>query len=277
MTDIDHDVRVFGTFYKYREFPATGDAQAWSRLETTLLKREIFFPSPTDLNDPFDCSPRIDLGGDPDHIRRKAADLLAEIAGNRGVRITPSDRKSKKFEREVSNLVEQLRSEQFRGQALADSVGKKTGIYCMSKKNDSILQWSYYGGGHGGVCLEFTVPQNAPAPFDQVVPIEYVSDRQSVDLFDVIDRKDRGFLWQMVRRKYRDWDHEQEVRAFAPAPGLRIFAPEFLTGIIFGSRACGDHIQWTREHVEKGGLKVNYFRAVQSYSHFALDIQPLAE
>jgi hypothetical protein len=274
MADIDDAVRVFGDFYKYREFPAAFDKQAWNRLEDTLVKEEVWFPAPGTLNDPYDCSPHIDTLGTPEEVRQKAEDLLVEIQRGRGDVITPAIRRRPSFQQAVSELVEGLRVRNYRLRTLLEVIDQNTGVYCMSRRNNSILQWSYYGGGHSGLCLEFSVSKASKPPFDQVVAVEYVNDRVSFDLFDVIGPNNRNVLWPMVRKKFRDWDHEEEVRAFVPTPGLRKFVPHALTGIVFGTKTTDANKAWVQERIDKGGIKVKYYQAIQSFTHFELEVRP---
>ena len=76
------------------------------------------------------------------------------------------------------------------------------------------------------------------------------------------------------RRARRDWDHEEEVRAFVPTPGLRKFVPDALTGIVFGTKTTDANKAWVQERIEKGGLKVKYYQAIQSFTHFELEVRP---
>jgi len=114
----DADIRVSGAFYKHRAFPAKEDKCGWQRLEDMLVKREVFFAAPSTLNDPFDCYPRIELLGNSNDIRRKAADLLAGVLAGRGVEVTVAYRSSTEFEQNVSDLIEDLQKPEFRNKQL---------------------------------------------------------------------------------------------------------------------------------------------------------------
>jgi hypothetical protein len=273
--DTGESVRVHGTFFKYRAFPDKSDTGRWNQLEAVLTNLEGYFAGPSTLNDPFDCYPRVGLHGEPEEIRRKTTAFLLEDAARRGRCLTEADQRGDDFQQCVSEQIEQFKDERFRTEHLFNAINAHTGIFCMSRCPDSILQWGYYGGGHAGFCLQFSIPQGAAPPFDQVVGIEYVPDRQSIDLFDLIGPNSQDFLWRMVRRKFDRWKHEEEVRAFLPKPGLRQFAAEFLTGIIFGAKASDDKQRWVRERLAKSAPHVRYYRAVPSFTHFELKVERL--
>lgn len=275
MNDIDADVRVSGLFYKYRDFPNDADAERWQWLEDTLLRRRVFFPSPSVLNDPFDCYPRIDVPADETEFRAKATDLLVDVYRGRGRIITDDIRNGTLFQGDVTELIIKLRKDEFRNQTLYDSINENSGVYCMSRIGSSVLQWSYYGGGHSGFCMEFAVPKDATPPFDQVVGMEYVADRQGIDLFDVIGPGNVNHIWKMVRKKFSDWSHEDEVRAFMPKPGVFEIQPHVLTSIIFGIKATEKHMQTVRDLVTRGWSNVAYHQARQSSNHYAIEIDRL--
>ena len=268
MKEADKGRRVHGAFYKYRAFPQETDEEGWKRLENILTKLEAFFPAPSTLNDPFDCYPRIELHGEPQEVRAKAASLVAEQIRQHGIQLS-----SEAFEQTVSDLVANIQKPEHRNEELFKAVNAGTGVYCMCRRNDSILQWAYYGGDHQGFCLEFTIPQAAKAPFEYVAAVEYVVDRESIDFFDLDGNRD--FLWRMVRRKFKEWDHEHEVRAFTTQPGLKRFAAELLTGIVFGAKTSGEHKAWVRAQVAKSGAPPRYYQASSTFTHFKLTIELL--
>jgi hypothetical protein len=276
MADTDESVRVSGLFYKYREFPADCDKEGWERLELMLRDRQIYFSSPKQLNDPFDCFPHVTLDCSTAEARRKSEEYIAEGVEQRdGVKVTEKHRRDPGFQRAVSELMADITSERARTDKLYDQIAAHTGVYCMSKQGDSILQWSYYAKGHSGFCLEFNIPPKAAPPFDMVVGMEYVQDRRSVDVFDLISKNNKAYLWPLVRRKLDRWQHEEEVRAFVTRSGLTRFSPGMLTGVIFGTKTAEPHKEWLQRTLEQGGMRVRYYQLERSYSHFQLDRREL--
>ena len=159
--DPDALVRVWGVFYKYREFPADCDTDRWAWLDNVFLRNEIYFAAPSSLNDPFDCYPRIELPDDPAKTRNLAQKMVLEVLATRGIQLTAAQIRRDDFQRELTSTLAALRSPSFRNETLFNTIDSATGIFCMSNNNDNILQWSYYGGGHSGFCLEFNVPETA--------------------------------------------------------------------------------------------------------------------
>ncbi len=274
MTDTDESVRVSGVFYKYREFPLDCDELGWKRLELMLSDRQIYFASPKQLNDPFDCFPHVTLEGSTAEIQQKCENYVAEMVEERDrIRVTERHRADPGFQAAVDHLVQDITNQRARSGKLYDQIDKHTGVYCMSTCADSILQWSYYASGHTGFALEFTIPSNSAPPFDMVVGVEYVADRQGVEVFDLLSKNNKSYLWQLVRRKLDRWQHEGEVRAFVTRSGVARFTPDALTSVIFGTKTSPAHKSWIKNTLKQAGLSVRYLQAEQSYSHFQLTLR----
>jgi hypothetical protein len=275
VNDIDADVRVSGVFYKYREIPSETETTRWQWLEDTLVRRKVYFASPSTLNDPFDCYPRIDLTGNEQVLRARTADLLSDVYSARGQAITDRIRRGAEFQEAITEQITALRDDEFRNKTLYDVIDKSTGVYCMSRSARSVLQWSYYGGGHTGFCMEFNVPIDARPPFDQVVAMEYVTDREGVDLFDVIGGSNRNHVWKMVRKKFGHWSHEEEVRAFMPSAGVYELEADVLTGILFGLKAPERQKQRVRDLASSGWPNAKFYQSRQSYAHYAIELDEI--
>lgn len=170
--------QLVGVFYKYRRFPGPRDRAAWKRLEDLFVRRELHFPSPGTLNDPFDCYPRLGLTASKSGLKQKATALYVSERVRVDGKTHEEILASKDLRTGVDNVIRNLRSPAVRLSALSNAIDSCTGIYCMSRRPDSILQWSYYGGDHAGFCLEFTVPRHPKPPFDHVMAVTYVSRRE---------------------------------------------------------------------------------------------------
>jgi hypothetical protein len=204
--------------YKYSSFTA-------QNLEN-LKNQTIYFNSPRNFNDPYDCSvtPTIQIPTDADveSIRNK---FLREATIGSSV-----------FEQIQSATTERLR-EMFMNSA-KDVAAKKVkefsargGVSCFSEGCDDLLMWGHYGGNYGGFCLEFDTSY-----FSKLQKVQYSTSMPTFDPVPILknELEDSDFM-SMFSSKSLSWAHEKEWRAFhANAGSLYCYPPEALTGIYFG-------------------------------------------
>ena len=159
--------------------------------------QDLQFTNASQLNDPFDCHPKlIDYLNVPDSIAKDAI--------------------HKEWEQEV-----------FENDAL--NLRNNTWLCSFSKVNDSILMWSHYCYNHKGVCIGLDldkVMESVPPMFGSMYVEPLVFD---VQYQDIIERpnayrsaQDR-FSYQWCT-KAKEWEYEQ---ALARTKALR---PDLLEG-----------------------------------------------
>lgn len=150
------------------------------------------FTNATQLNDPFDCHPRlIDYSNIPKHNHQGG-----------------------------------IPDEWWKTKRENDALNKRnsTWLCSLSKVNDSILMWSHYCYNHEGVCIGLDldkVMESVPPMFDVMYIKPLVLDVQYKDIIErpnaYRDTKDMfRYQWQT---KAKDWEYEQEVRLVVPNPG----------------------------------------------------------
>ena len=152
--------------------------------------RKLQFTNATQLNDPFDCHPKLlDYSDVPKRIRG----------------LVPEDWWEFKEETDATN---------FRND---------TWLCSLSKVNDSILMWSHYCYNHKGICIGLDldkVLESVPPLFSLWYMEPFVID---VQYKDIIERPNKyiptpdlfTYQWQT---KAKDWEYEQEVRLVIPKP-----------------------------------------------------------
>lgn len=86
----------------------------------SLVNQYLYYPKPSDFNDPFDCSP----------------ELISFINENSKQK-TRHKKKEKIFAEKLKNV----------------------GICCFSRTKDSTLMWSHYANSHKGFCVEYKTNQ----------------------------------------------------------------------------------------------------------------------
>jgi hypothetical protein len=156
-----------------------------------LGNRNLQFTNASQLNDPFDCHPKlIDYSNVPDHLAKDS------------------------IRKEWEQLI---------GENKALNLRNDTWLCSLSKVNDSLLMWSHYCYNHRGVCIGLDldkVMESVPPMFGTTFLKPLVIE---VQYQDIIERpsayrpKEDMFSYQW-RTKSKDWSYEQEVRLVIPRP-----------------------------------------------------------
>lgn len=148
--------------------------------------RNLQFTNATQLNDPFDCHPKlIDYSNVPD----------SKLHG-----WGPKEWWIEKEETDALNL------------------RNDTWLCSLSRINDSLLMWSHYCYNHKGICIGLNldeVKKSAPPMFSPlVIDVQYQDIIERPDAYNsIIDRY--RYQWGT---KAKDWEYEREVRLVMPKP-----------------------------------------------------------
>ena len=122
-------------------------------------------------------------------------------------------------------------------------------VGCLSKNNNSILMWSYYGDKHRGACIEIDIDEDKSHLFK----VQYKKERPQIQSEKVI-REYCGRLFAKMENeliskdeviinllampyitKSLEWEHEQEYRL--------IFTEKELQEKDYDKRRCDDNIE----------------------------------
>jgi Protein of unknown function (DUF2971) len=208
-----------GRIYKYEALN--------TRTLRNIKGQVLFFGSPLNFNDPYDCAltPNIQPPKD-EEVERLRADYLRRNGLN--------ERQKREFE---ACSTEELRAKLLRGarggiKELIDSFLTNRGVTCFSERNDDLLMWSHYGGRYRGVCLEFNT---AIDPFRRVRQVRYVSSLPQLDVASILSRGEFDPVQELYCTKSDSWRYEREWRAFHDVAGTQyVYPPEALTAVYFG-------------------------------------------
>ena len=164
-------------------------------------KQNLQFTNASQLNDPFDCHPKLfDSSNVPDS--RAQVDFHKEW-------------QKKIAENDALNM------------------RNETWLCSLSKVYDSILMWSHYCYNHKGICIGLDIDKvldSTPPMFGMIYLKPIVLD---VHYHDIIERPSaygpsaerRMYQWTT---KAKEWQYEQEVRLIMPNPSqaYAAFTPE---------------------------------------------------
>ena len=160
-------------------------------------KQDLQFTNASQLNDPFDCHPKLfDSSNVPD---------------SRAQGVFHKEWQKKIAENDALNL------------------RNETWLCSLSKVYDSILMWSHYCYNHKGICIGLDIDKvldSVPPMFGTIYLKPFVLD---VNYYDIIERpsaygpsaEQRMYQWTT---KAKEWEYEQEVRLVMPKPSFKYAA-----------------------------------------------------
>jgi hypothetical protein len=195
----------------------------------TISRSELYFSSPMDFNDPFDCN----IVPDPSYTNEEAENYIKTIQGlDHAHRLdkaidTFRNRGMISFYETMVRDIERLRNE--------------LRICSLSEINNSIMMFSHYADGHRGLCFEFRVDDSNF--FDALDSVKYPPDFPKFHPFR--DDRHNQLVQAEFLTKSPDWSYEREWRIIkaAPQPALYRIPDKALTGIIFGCQTSEENKQ----------------------------------
>jgi hypothetical protein len=254
------------TQYLYRYQSLEGHRLLY--IERTLLHNEIYFCSPSTINDPFDCFVNLDFEASVEDWRSYLYRWLKKVQPTLS-------------EREQQHLVEgMIRSGRYRSiefqyeltEDLQRSVNS-AGLLCLTERNNCILMWSHYANAHTGICLQFIV-NDLERYFAVAHKVIYLACSQKTHaIYDDPTMQVENILLS----KARCWKYENEWRIidFKEGYGVKQFPPSILTGIILGCKISERHQELLLRWVEVRSLPLDVYKAERSVDGFQIQIRKL--
>lgn len=248
--------------YKYRCFNG--------RSLSMLANNQIYFASPRDFNDPFDCGAHEHM---LDDLREDTLEALARAhpdVSPESVTKENTQRFKEAFHQhpEIIQIKEKLKVDH-------EEFLNSEGVLSLSERNDSILMWSHYANDHKGFCIGF---ENSLG-LDGLMEVEYSEDRGNDLIKEFLlmqamspEGRQENVTKLYLLRKHIDWRYEQEWRALRKQ-GLMEYDDEHLYCVIFGMKMPEDERKVIRILLK--GKKVKFFEAVKNTRYFSLDIKQI--
>lgn len=215
-----------------------------------INNKKLYFSSPNEFNDPFDCRPKFSLlrcrnesiedwkyfftilaKEQYPNISAEKALIYAEAA------ITKGKHMDKKW---------LLESEEYDCQVTNEELEKKR-ICCFTKSARNQMMWAHYANNHTGIALQFrsSFMYDGDSGDFKGFNVDYYPKRIKLNRYvsamkETLEGDDLAFSRFMYCLKSIEWEHEQEIRFFSN----NIYVPfpnQMLSGILLGSK-CTD--QW---------------------------------
>jgi hypothetical protein len=255
-------------FYKYRPW----DEYA----KRTLLENHIFFSSPSEVNDPFDCRFPDIVKPTPEQLK-KYLEFQYVYLRNSGLNKSFIRGGLLLFNAYIEASVRKRASPSWEEvvDEAKDLILRRSSFCSMSEVNNSPLMFSHYADGHKGVVFQFHHTLEYSLAHVEAVQYEKVFD--VLDIFNDIDCDDELLVQAAMFRKSDHWNYEHEWRAFrlGKSKGVLNFDPRCISGIIFG---CKMPVQSRIEAIEiakKRNHPVTLYESILNDDGINLDIREI--
>lgn len=210
-----------------------------------LIRQELYFSKPENLNDPYDCDPPFEITNSYRSQKNKKS-LYDKIrnyetgkSGTDGLSFDQlyltGGKPNIRFEREFIDNPKPIR----------EQIKARVGVTCFSKYPDNFLLWSHYTDKHQGFCLEFdTTILQQDYPGTKIYGVDYPKSNKLIrfNILDVLKNSERMLELLLTRKSY-SWRYEEEWRIFSNKGGDAAFhySQRALTGVYFGYNMRKDH------------------------------------
>ena len=252
------------SFFKYRSLRASGEDL--ERLKQIILESKIYWPSPLEFNDPFDCAPtyKFPKGNE---LKKMAAALHRKHNPNAPRK---EMRKFVAYATKGGGYSMQADFGERMKSLLADS-----SVYSLAVDPTNILMWAHYANSHKGVCVRLDT-QLLLKSFTLLAPVEYETERPSVML---TKEEPELLLRKTLLTKSTHWKYEEEWRllGYKERKGLRSLARGCINGLVFGSRIEPEDRDQLETLVADCRDPIALFQADCDSSQFAINLTPINE
>lgn len=223
-------------------------------LVDSLRNNYIYFSTPNQLNDPFDC--QVDI----------AAALDAAIARSDG---------------ELRQTIQQIRQ----AQPLFDQIQRdiqEFGVFSIAGQLYHSVMCSHYADEHRGVCLTYSFPEDFTIGLENNIigraPIAYGDDPitdwivQNAPTIDFSDPRDFaiGLMQKLLTVKADGWSYEEEYRLIRTESGILEHPQEYLTQVCFGPRTTEEDQARVEDALQQANSEATRLRMTRSEANFGL-------
>ena len=259
------DQEIPRTIYKYRSW----DNKYHQKL---INNRELYFPTPQELNDPFDCQRNFDFQElqDPNVYRKYimiAAERIAKIQNYSEEEKDNFISQSLLQKMDVGKMEKQIEEED-------NWINSLQGTFTASLISDSILLWSHYGDSHKGFCvgLDTEILLNG-IKHSTIKEAQYCSKLALTSMLDDITAQ----ITEKIFSKYEIWGYEYEYRILAgQLKNKKVFpSPEAFKEIIFGINMSEEKRRFIMFRAKHQMPNIKFYEAKKVKNEYRIEIQPI--
>lgn len=248
------------TIFKYEPFS--------TRSLLNLKGQSVYFGSPRNFNDPYDCAITATVASPTKDELKQALESYLSAPD------IPAKIKTPMAKMHPDEMKRQLVSGATKGLAIArDNFLDSNGVTCFSETNDNLLMWSHYGGQCQGFCLEFRTNYE---PFNNIRPVKYVKQMPEIRLPSIISLDDCDQFIDLYCTKSESWAYEREWRGIHRVAGtVFTYPPEALKAIYFGPSIDRQALEIICLILAGQNPDVELWRGSRSATDFEVDFEPI--
>ncbi|WP_194089619.1 DUF2971 domain-containing protein [Vibrio hibernica] len=232
---------------------------------TNLKSQAIYFNSPLNFNDPFDC--RMDIKFRVPYIDEVPYILkfLREELKDHPKLTEIESQSTGELAAMGVVLAENMLKER------ANEVFKSRGVCCFSESNDNLLMWSHYASSAKGFCLEFDTDNEH---FGKLLPVEYLDNPPELDYRKIFSIDGLYFLKALFCTKSSNWSYEKEWRALhSEINKVYHYPKESLTGVYFGPEADQDFLEIICLIIQGQNPEAKFYKGTRSKEHYKVTFE----
>jgi len=208
------------TVYKYESFNI--------RSLLNLKAQSLYFGSPREFNDPYDCAINATVAEPSDEqIEIVKQHYLSDPSLSLTIKQQFESMSLDKLKQQLING-----ANMFINDARENFLNTR-GVTCFSERNDDLIMWAHYGGQYKGFCLAF---DTAKDPFTKLRQVRYVETVPQINMVDfTVNKNHNRLLDDLFCTKSISWEYEKEWRAIHSVAGTLFgYEADALRKIYFG-------------------------------------------
>jgi hypothetical protein len=247
------------TIYKYESFN--------THALINLKAQSIYFGSPRDFNDPYDCAITATVADPlPDQLEAFKQHLLQDPSGSPKMKAQlnsiPMDKLQKVLVTMANSLIANVR----------ESFLNTKGVTCFTECNDDLLMWAHYGGQYKGFCLEFRTDKS---PFTKIKKVQYVDHMPKINVVDFfLDKGSERIIDDLFCTKSSHWKYEREWRAIHSESGtLFTYEADALQAVYFGPNIERQALEIVCLIIQAQNPGVQFFSGTRSETQFKVEFE----
>jgi Protein of unknown function (DUF2971) len=229
-----------------------------------LKAQSIYFASPKQFNDPYDCAITAALDDtntqDFELVRNRYMARFPEYSEPKSQLISMSDEEFKAMVLRVTSEVLSKSKDQFLS---------KNGVSCFSENNDDLLMWAHYGGRYKGFCLEFDTTYE---PFSKLYKVKYVHEIPKIKIGSFYENEVE-LIRDLYCTKSKSWEYEKEWRCIHQNVQRFTYEAAALKAVYFGPDIEQESLEIICLILRGQNPNVEYWRGQKSKERFNVEFE----
>jgi hypothetical protein len=255
--------------YKYRNWKTPYH-------QDLLIKRKLFFASPDQFNDPFDCKIPFILNKE-ELSKDKLFEILIQCLREDFPGNSETELHKMAYKEQMQNELYDENYIEERAKYNHEQIKNNFGVLSLSADEMNFLNWSHYSESHTGYCIGFDTFELDKICYGLLEPVRYQIDIPEIKID--FHRKDRilEFLRIMLFVKSSEWAYEKEYRITKNAFANRIveFSEECIKEVIFGCKMSIETKFEILEIIKKNYPNISVFEMNLHKTKFSLEKQQI--